>query len=60
MTARELIALLDTEPSEEEKNLPICFDDSEWGAFDCEIKSYSIQTAKYRKDKTETVVLEDE
>ena len=59
MTARELIALLDTELSEEEKNLPICFDDSEWGAFDCEIKSYSIQIAKYGKDRTEAVVLDD-
>jgi hypothetical protein len=60
MTVKELITLLNTELSEEEKNLPICFDDSEWGAFDCEIKSYSIQIAKYRKDKTEAVVLEDE
>ena len=60
MTARELIALLDTELSEEEKNLPICFDDSHWGPFDSEVKSYSIQIAKYGKDKIEAVVLEDE
>lgn len=60
MTVKELITLLNTELSEEEKNLPICFDDSEWGAFDCEIKGYSIQTAKYRKNRTEAVVLEDE
>lgn len=60
MTARELITLLDTELSDEEKDLPICFYDSEWGAFDCEIKSYSSQIAKYGKDNIEAVVLDDE
>ena len=60
MTARELIALLDTELSEEEKDLPICFNDSGWGAFDCEIKSYDIQTAGRGKNRIEAVVLDDQ
>ena len=60
MTARELITLLNTELSEEEKDLPICFYDSEWGAFDCEIKSYSIQTAGRGKNRIEAVVLDDQ
>ena len=59
MTAKELIQLLDSELTEEEKNLPICFWDSEWGAFDCEIKSYSIMTAGRGKNKVEAVVLDD-
>ena len=55
MTARELINKLNTELTEEEKDLPICFNDSEWGASECEIKSIDI----YRfLDKTEAVVLD--
>lgn len=58
MTVRQLIQLLDNELTEEEKDLPICFWDSEWGAFDCEIKNYSIMTAGKGRDKTEAVVLD--
>ena len=60
MTARELITLLDTELSEEEKDMPICFYDSEWGAFDTEIKSYSIQVAGRGRDRIEAVVLDNQ
>ena len=55
MTAKELINKLNTELTEKEKDLPICFNDSEWGASQCEIKSIDV----YRfLDKTEAVVLD--
>ena len=57
MTARELIKKLSEELTEEEKDLPIGYDDSEWGAFDSEIKNFDIYRAVYG-DKHEMVVLE--
>lgn len=56
MTARELIKKLDEELSEEEKDLPICYDDSEWGPFECEVTQFDIyRSIDYTR---EIVVLE--
>ena len=57
MTARELIKKLSEELTEQEKDLPIGYNDSEWGAFENEIKDFDIYQAAYG-DKQEMVVLE--
>ena len=59
MTVKELINTLEKELTEEEKNLPACFCDSQWGAFDSEIKGYSIQSTKCGQNIIKIVVLDD-
>lgn len=58
MTARELIKKLSEELTEEEKDLPIHYDDSEWGACDSEIVSFTIYSWGRGQNKKEVVVLE--